>query len=1341
MAPATSIASSDHDERLEPQILRAAESDNVERLREIIASARKNGQLSDNFLHIALMRSSEKGTISATECLLEEGAPPDSVPWSNRPSPLLRAVKRDQITIVKLLLKHGATLETKDKNGRTALMTAALKNNYYILLLLLFNGADVNARDNRGRNVLHNLGADKQCNLGEQVIDLLLQQDIAIDGEEGQDELKRTPLHWACATGKMRLAEMLLERPKLQSANINAVEIREKTSLHIAAAHDRDDMVEMLLRHGANIHAKSDGGWTPLHNACEKGTEQIVRILLAAGADINAKLLNGMSPLHVAAQHGHMDVVRCLVDRKDIKMAVKDAFGSTPFLCAARNKRKDIVELLAPFNHVEMLSEEALGACNGFNATIVDFGNFHNGNRVRKKTVYELLYAQDSVNPRKPESTILPQDPKVINFRWIHLPANNMAWVETLLAKWFIEDGVHDVEGFKALERSFSHQHRGQQPHSHFMRPLCQSTPRAAPPLRIPDDNSTLVEQGPRIIVINGGLSSKDDNIPKTPLRNSPSAEDQKERSKPSSHGKDHAKGEQKENKEPNPKGAKGPKTGTYTPDKNHQRKLSHPLDSRRGQSPGSPGRKDATKVSRGNIFAFMPFLHFETHCRRKEMQEAIELAESLKSQSRPCISRAKTYDEMLIRAHLTTSPVSLHVRRTLDQSFYHNIDIQSHDTDQVVYRYQKRGKPEDPDNDHKIFMVDQLWMWILGKDLIVTSFPQRWQQPKNDPLNVLDSIIEDINSKTRDPVTSVHDLSMIIAACCSGVFDRHKMGNDDYQFLDMFEAFISSANDRETHLFKEFNEASAQASAWLQYRRRHHCFSVLHSNDSAKRKGTEEKFKFGVSRGPLFVDKLLDIGQETDLLAETKDIRDKLDMIKKVLEDQTLVVPDLESSICEIYAESQTSQKEVKKRFKEQLKTIEMHIKDIDRMDKQAERIYNSITDMLDLKQKHANAFEARFARTARQRQTIMVFAILTIILLPISFIAAVSIPLTFIALSFDEISDAWVENSDSEYSPASLGSFAGSTNAGPISSLSVIAPIARDSVAEIVSLILNDAQLRELLNQAFRLLDPKKVTRNFKRALSLFSQELMLEALTPAQKQAAKFVGHKSRQISILIQEKLRPSRHLELPSQRVDNATEERQQRFLTNFQPLSLPADEESDDDASDPDDNIDPDLHPDLTNLRTWFASGNSIQNLRDRFCLFLYPEKEDIVKNANSKGATEGLVQDSLHPPQALAEQKNSRVKTVIKERDKEDTDDLFVELPSNHLRNRHYKAFSILSLLWGLWDRKKPLGPGYIRLKWTCVRSLQRNPPFTPFPLFFLLHTTLLTIFRTVGTLPITTF
>lgn len=59
----------------------------------------------------------------------------------------------------------------------------------------------------------------------------------------------------------------------------------------------------------------------------------------------------------------------------------------------------------------------------------------------------ELLYGRDPDNSRKPKFTILPKDDKASDFRWIHLPANNMAWIEVLLTKMFIEEGASDVVG------------------------------------------------------------------------------------------------------------------------------------------------------------------------------------------------------------------------------------------------------------------------------------------------------------------------------------------------------------------------------------------------------------------------------------------------------------------------------------------------------------------------------------------------------------------------------------------------------------------------------------------------------------------------------------------------------------------------------------------------------------------------------------------------------------------------------------------------------------------------------------------------------------------------------
>ena len=262
----TRSRSTDHTERLEPQLLRAAENDNTDKLRDLLESARHKGQLQEHHLRIALTRSSEKGKVSATKFLLSEGAPPDGAA-GNRLSPLLRAVDRNHIAIVAALLEHGANPQTADKKGRNALMTAAWKNHYHILNSLIKHGADVNAKDLRRRNVLHNLAADKSNNWGDDVIQLLLKQDIYIDEKEGQDELQRTPLHWACVTGKKRLCEQLLAR----KAKIDAVEIREKTGLHLASTNDREDVVEFLISHGANVHARSDGGWTPLHNACQIG--------------------------------------------------------------------------------------------------------------------------------------------------------------------------------------------------------------------------------------------------------------------------------------------------------------------------------------------------------------------------------------------------------------------------------------------------------------------------------------------------------------------------------------------------------------------------------------------------------------------------------------------------------------------------------------------------------------------------------------------------------------------------------------------------------------------------------------------------------------------------------------------------------------------------------------------------------------------------------------------------------------------------------------------------------------------------------------------------------------
>ena len=292
--------------------------------------------------------------------------------------------------------------------------------------------------------------------------------------------------------------------------------------------------------------------------------------------------------------------------------------------------------------------------------------------------------------------------------------------------------------------------------------------------------------------------------------------------------------------------------------------------------------------------------------------------------------------------------------------------------------------------------------MWVLGKDLVVTAFPQRWNQHAGDyRLDMLDGIRSDINSNVRGSVDSVYELAMIISGRCVGTFDRHRRAMNDFQSLDIYEASLGDATDRETALFDTFTDASRRASQWLRHQRPSQPADDLsepHDPESTLARG-------GMRREPDFVDKLLDIGEETALLREVKDIQDELLMISLVLEQQESVLPNLKEIILSSYPGTQSTarKRRTAHTFEEQQSTVQEPIKDIKRMHEQAKRIYSSVTDLLDVKQKHANAIEARYAReqasdTARQGQTIMVFTIVTVIFLPLSFIAA------FFAININE-------------------------------------------------------------------------------------------------------------------------------------------------------------------------------------------------------------------------------------------------------------------------------------------------------------------------------------------------
>jgi hypothetical protein len=357
--------------------------------------------------------------------------------------------------------------------------------------------------------------------------------------------------------------------------------------LHFAAESNNEPIVILLLDHDASPKTTSDGRWTALHNAAEKGHINIVGTLLEAGAPVNAELSNGMTALHWSAFNGHIAVVERILAQPETRLAIKDSFDRTPLICAAQQGHRDIVYLLSPAKTGSRLSPKARRACESFEATIVDFGMDApprgERQRVLKASVYDLLYGWDTSSDKPKVPSQVKNIKSKPTFRWIHIPANNVAWVEAMLTKSFVESGHRDIDDFKAIEKCFSQEHRGPTVHASFMRTFSQRIPPMSsgkgPPRsrsESPARDLTVVGEGtagagsaamPRIQVepptpnksLAGSVHERQDNLPKPEKekKDTPKPEKERKKSKTEKFAERHAKKPKGENTNAN-KGSAG---------------------------------------------------------------------------------------------------------------------------------------------------------------------------------------------------------------------------------------------------------------------------------------------------------------------------------------------------------------------------------------------------------------------------------------------------------------------------------------------------------------------------------------------------------------------------------------------------------------------------------------------------------------------------------------------------------------------------------------------------------------------------------------------------------------
>lgn len=119
-----------------------------------------------------------------------------------------------------------------------------------------------------------------------------------------------TYLHRAAQFGREDIVDLLLKHGA--DVNVRAHNGLANTPILCAVISRHEDLVKFLIAHGADVNTPNSAGATPLHKAAIGGDCRIVRLLLANGARVDARNSGGQTPL-VHAQHlGHVEAAALL---------------------------------------------------------------------------------------------------------------------------------------------------------------------------------------------------------------------------------------------------------------------------------------------------------------------------------------------------------------------------------------------------------------------------------------------------------------------------------------------------------------------------------------------------------------------------------------------------------------------------------------------------------------------------------------------------------------------------------------------------------------------------------------------------------------------------------------------------------------------------------------------------------------------------------------------------------------------------------------------------------------------------------------------------------------------
>ncbi|KAK4443825.1 ankyrin repeat-containing domain protein [Podospora aff. communis PSN243] len=277
-----------------------------------------------------------KGNLDMVKLLVRHGHNLSETALSSRHNLLWTAAREGSTSVVEYLLSSRTWIDSLDDSGRVSIIHDAVRKGDVGLIELLLKHLDdpllpykyatrgISASSAEGETAVEAAIKAKEIGMAKYLVS-------QIPSHVPSDNM------FSMAAAAFKADEFELAKTSIEKAEPPLTHVRQRcedTIMGAAVSKTPDrGILELLLQRGMSPLTQDDEGISPLHLAL--GRPDAVRLLLRHGADINANTSSGATPLHLAATNwkGAMASFHLvLASKPDLAPTASD--GSTAFLAA-----------------------------------------------------------------------------------------------------------------------------------------------------------------------------------------------------------------------------------------------------------------------------------------------------------------------------------------------------------------------------------------------------------------------------------------------------------------------------------------------------------------------------------------------------------------------------------------------------------------------------------------------------------------------------------------------------------------------------------------------------------------------------------------------------------------------------------------------------------------------------------------------------------------------------------------------------------------------------------------------------------------------------------------------